>query len=212
MKKIENWKELHETVGEVVNFKNILDAIKAGPQIVKILKVEDVVEKEYLKIAFEIHEGPQKNIIHEAFEDDNREDKKWPHLGMLYKSYKKSAERFFTAFITSVEKSNADFKWDFDEKKLVGKLFVVNYGEEEYISEDIDDNNNAVIKMSMKIQEVRSIPALKDNKIEIKEPKVLTLKTGQTRTPVYNNESSTADNDEFYESSKQLAAEEDLPF
>jgi len=197
MKKIENWNELQEKTGEVATFDNILDAIKAGPQVVKILKVEDVLDKKYLKIAFDVADGPLKGIIRKAFDADDRDDKKWPFMGLLYKSYKKTAERFFAAFITSIEKSNANFVWDFDEQKLKGKLFVANFAEEEYLSDDRDDAGNTIIKMSMKVFEPRSLEALKNQKIKTKEPKLIEAKSGQVREGSYNKINVTKQSEEL---------------
>ena len=38
----------------------------------------------------------------------------------------KKALPFFKAFITAVEKTNAGYQWDWDEKKLIGKNVKLN--------------------------------------------------------------------------------------
>ena len=205
MKKIENWEEI-KTNEEVVAFENLLDNLTPGPQIVKILKVEDVTEKEYLKIAFDIVDGKLKGLFRDVFDNDNRDDKKWPNSGILYKSYKESAKRFFAAFITAIEKSNPSYKWDFDETKLIGKLFVANFREEEYVSEDYDDQGNAIIKTSIKCFEPRSTVALKEGKVKILPKKELTLTNGQTREPIYEDQATSAPTPTI------LKPTDDLPF
>lgn len=163
MRKISNWDEINKD--EVVEF----DSIPAGPQVCKILKVQDIEDKEYLKIAFDIKDGDYKDFFKQQFDRDTRDDKKWPQSGILYKSYKKSAERFFAAFITAIEKSNDGFHWNWDEQSLVGKTFVANFREEEYVSD-------GELKSSMKCHEPRSTQALRDGKIKVLEPKRLTEK------------------------------------
>lgn len=206
MKKIENWQELHDTTDEVVAFDNVLDEFEPKPYICKILKVEDVIEKEYLKIAFDIADGEQKGLFKKAFDTDNREDKKWPYVGIGYRSYKESAKRFFASFITAVEKSNPGFKFDFDEQKLVGKLFVANFRIEEYLSDDYDDEGDQIIKSSIKCAEYRSIPALKEGNVKVLAPKLLEEKAGTTHDPLYHESqvNTTA--------TVELPVDDDLPF
>jgi hypothetical protein len=163
MRKINNWEDINKD--EVVEF----DSIPAGPQICKILKVQDVEQKEYLKIEFDIKDGNYKDFFKQQFDRDTRNEKEWPNSGILYKSYKKTAERFFAAFITAVEKSNDGFHWNWDEQSLVGKTFVANFREEEYVGD-------GEIKSSMKCHETRSTQALRDDKIKIFELKSLTEK------------------------------------
>jgi hypothetical protein len=84
----------------------------------------------------------------------------------MYKSYKASASRFFAAFTTSVEKSNAGYKWDWKEQGLVGLIFVANFREEEYLYND-------ELKVSLKCYEPRSTVALQAGKIETMAKKEL---------------------------------------
>jgi len=189
MKKFENWNEEYKDASEVVGFEQI----PVGPQIVEILKVEDIAEKEYLKIAFDIADGKYKGFFRRIFDADTRADKKWPNSGITYRSYKKSADRFFMAFIKALDKSNDKFNgttWDWNEKKLVGLKFVANFAEEEYISEN-------EIKVSVKCAEVRSIQALTEGNIKNIERKCL-----------------PDEDKEYYEDKKQNieVTEDDLPF
>lgn len=142
--------------------------VEPGPQIVQILSVEDVLDKEYLKIEFDIAHGDLKGEfkrLQEQFGD-------WPAQGTTYRSYKQKALPFFKKFIVAVEKSNSGFKFDFDEQKLVGKYFVANFGLEEY-------DNGEEIKTSIKMQEARSIPAYKEGNIEAPKPKLVSEEVRQ---------------------------------
>jgi len=163
MRKIENWEEVYKDAKEVVEF----DSIPVGPQIVKILKSIDVLDKEYLKLYVDIADGDYKGFFKEQYDRNTNEKKEWPFQGTVYVSYKKTAEKFFAAFIKAVEKSNKDFKWDFETDKLDNKYFVANYGEEEYESTDYDEEGNWLIKSSIKIVERRSLISLKNKEIKI---------------------------------------------
>ena len=99
-----------------------------------------------------------------------------------------------------LKKSNAGYRWDWNEKSLVGKFFVAVFGEEEYLDEEENE-----VKISVKVQEVRSAEAWKNGDIKIPALKKLKNRP-ETKT------TKKEDNDSFYESSKQLASEEDLPF
>ena len=208
MRKIENWNNIEKD--EVVEFVNL----GAGPQICKILKVVDVTDREYLKIAFDVSSGEFENCFKAQFDRDDRDEKKWPNSGIMYKSYKASASRFFAAFITAVEKSNSGFSWNFDETKLVGLTFVANFREEEWLSDDHDDVGNQIAKMSLKCFEPRSTQALKNNKIKVLEPKLVDLKAGQTRTPVEHKEEKVIVTKQSEELPKGNFnnVEDDLPF
>ena len=97
-----------------------------GGFVLGVVDVEDIPEKEYLKITYDIAEGEKKNFF-----TTRKKDTGWD-LPNLIRSYKDSALPFFKGFVTSVENSNKGYKWDNDEKKLVGKLFGGVLAEEEY--------------------------------------------------------------------------------
>jgi hypothetical protein len=102
MKQLVN-KEQWEQIGE--NKK-----LEAGAYVCVITSVEDITEKEYLRIEFDIHEGRFKGYYKEIFNTKQR----W--LGSFIKSYKEKALGYFKSFITAVEKSNQNFVWDWNEK------------------------------------------------------------------------------------------------
>lgn len=149
MKKIDGF----EKVEEAKDFAQI----SPGPQIVKIVAVEDKVDKEYLKIDVDIAQGEMKGEFQRRKDQFNADN--WPNMGVLRRSYKPNALPFFKRFVVAVEKSNDGFKFDFDEQKLVGKYFVANFGIEEY-------DNGEEVKETVKIQEARSIQSFKDGKVK----------------------------------------------
>jgi hypothetical protein len=93
------------------------------------------------------------------------------------RSYKRTALSFFKGFITAVENSNPGYKWDWDEKKLVGKNVIAVFGEEEYLKD-------GQVKTSVKLVEFRSLDAYKEGKIKVPEIKRLSV-------PVQELESET---------------------
>lgn len=147
--------------------------LTAGPKLVKILDVKDVDEKQYLKISFDIAEGNLKDHFKDQYV---RFGGDWPSQATLYKSYKDSAKYFFAGFLTALEKSNDGFIFNPDddwEKQLKGKVFVANFGEQEYISNDMDANDKFIVKTILKCQETRSTQALKDGDIDLPSLKKL---------------------------------------
>lgn len=154
MKKIDGFEAVEEVLSN--------DNLEPGPHVVEIKKVEDNVDREYLRVEFDISRGDHKG----KFTDMEKNTGKWPNMGVLYKSYKPTALPYFKRFIVAVEKSNDNFKFDFDEQKLVGKYFVANYGIEEWL-----DGNE--IRESLKPVEARSLQALKEKNIEVPKPKLI---------------------------------------
>ena len=125
MRQIENWDEIQEA--------SEFERPAPGGYIARIVTVEDEEEKEYLRIEWDFEEGAYKGDNAATF---NRAGF-WPNA--LIRSYKKTAERFFKAFITSVEVSNPRYRFDPKNPKphdLEGKRMGVVLGEEEYIKKD----------------------------------------------------------------------------
>lgn len=155
MRKIDNFEQVSEADERV--------SLEPGPKVCSVRKVTDVQEKEYLKIEFDITEaGPHKG----TFERISNNIGEWPNQGILYRSYKTSALPYFKRFIVAIEKSNPGFKFDFNEQNLVSKVFVANFGIEEY-------DNGSEIKESLKVQEARSVQSLQDGKVQPPAPKRL---------------------------------------
>lgn len=109
-------------------------ALPAGGYVAQIYEVEDVVDKEYLRIQLDIAEGDYKDYYLDLYDNKG-------FWGLTtYRSYKQSALGFFKAFINSVIESNKGFKWDMDgendESTLVEKYVGIVLREEEYIKND----------------------------------------------------------------------------
>lgn len=149
MKKIDGF----ENVQESVPFKRL----EPNAYVCKIMKAEDVPEKEYLRIYFDIAEGDEKGRFSKMFKEDNRPDKKWAAAGTFIRSYKSTAVSMFKGFTNALEKSNKSYTWDWDENKLKGKTIVLIIGEEEYL------NQKGQKKIRNYVASVRSLEAYKAN-------------------------------------------------
>ena len=147
MKPIEGW--------DLIDEAGSLKKLPAGPQACKIIEVIDVPEKEYFDVYFDIVEGEFKGYFATLQANSGK------NYGRITRSYKANALPFFKAFITAVEKSNAGYKWDWNEKSLNGKDCAINFRDEEYLSD-------GEIKVRAKADEIRSLQALRAGEIKIK--------------------------------------------
>lgn len=159
MRKINNWENIKENNG--------FEKLPIGGYIVKILNVQDVAEKEYLKVSFDIAEGDHKGFFKKQYDEDTRQDKKWPNAGSFVRSYKSTAESMFKGFCNAIENSNKGFTFDFDEKKLVGKQVGIVVGLEEYL------NQKGVVRERTYVSAVRSVDTIKKGDFKVPELKKL---------------------------------------
>lgn len=159
MKRISNWENIKENSG--------FEKLPIGGYIVKILNVQDVAEKEYLKVSFDIAEGDHKGFFKKQYDEDTRQDKKWPNSGTFVRSYKEKALPMMKGFTTAVEKSNKSYVWNFDETTLKGKLVGLVIGEEEFV------NNSGKVRTRTYVNAVRSIDVIREGKFEVPELKKL---------------------------------------
>ena len=142
--------------------------IKKGFYVCKVIDFEDVEDKQYLKIKFDIVQGDFKDYFKKQFD----QFKEWKNNGYFFRSYKPSAYSFLKNFVTALEKSNDGYnfkKTAGDFKDFIGKLFCGVFGEEEIPY--ADDNGNPIVMV--KLQSVRSLEAMRDGKIAIPELKKL---------------------------------------
>ncbi len=156
-----------QNVEEAKEFKGL----PAGGYVCTITAVKDEAEKEYLKIEFDILEGEFKDYYRELYQSKAF----WG--GSFVKSYKEKALPFFKGFITSVEKSNPNYKFDYDENTLRGKAIGLVLGEEEYTG------NDGTVKTRLYVNEIHSV-----DKIRGKQFKVPALKKLATTTNTPSND------------------------
>ena len=147
-----------------VNWDNVQDEIrspKPGGYAARITRVEDVENKEYLRIEWEFADGEFKGVNQEVYDAFGF----WP-LAFIC-SYKQKALRFFKGFKTAVECSNPRFIFNNDPQSLVGKFVGVVLGEEEYLSK------KGEVKTRLYVAEKRSGKAIRDGDFKIPELKKL---------------------------------------
>lgn len=175
---------------ELVNEAGEYKPLPKGIYGVVITDAIDYSEKEYLEIHSDIVKGEYANYF-KALVDAGLRDTS-THI----RSYKTKALPFFKAFITAVEKSNPGYKWDWDEKKLIGKKVIAVFGEEEYLA------NDGTVKVATRLVEFRSLQAYQEGRIKV--PELKKLPADQVPAPVPEQGSKNLEMVEL--------SDEDLPF
>lgn len=175
MKAINNFDKIQEN--------SSFEKLPVGGYIIKILAVDDVPEKEYLKIFFDINEGEKKGFFTKAFKEDTRAEKKWPNAGSFIRSYKEKALPMFKGFTNAIENSNKGYSWNFDEKSLVNKVVGLVIAEEEYL------NQKGQVRKRTYVSAVRSVDTIKKGDFTVPELKKLdaTKVSSQTKQDDFVN-------------------------
>lgn len=122
-----NWNEVEEA--------QEFERVQAGGYVCRIVKVEDVLAKQYLLVTLDIAEGKFANNGKQL---EERTGNNWGYY-VAYRSYKESARSFFKSFLVALEKSNKRFianKFNNNEQELVDLLVGVVLQEEEYVGQD----------------------------------------------------------------------------
>lgn len=181
MRKINDFDKVQENGG---GFKRIPD----GAYIVGVKKVEDVSDKEFLRLELDICKGEYKNWYQQQYDADNRETKYWPRDGVLVRSYKENALPFFKGFITAVTKSNPKFEWKWNEQDLKNKVFGIVVGTEEYLKK------NGGVGTRHYIDSVHSVEAIEKGDYTVPDVKKLdpTKTTSKPAEPFVNPFSDSA--------------------
>lgn len=96
--------------------------------------------KKMLTIGLDIAEGDFKDHYTQLSEKFDKD----AYL-KIYQLTEGDNVNYFKGLIAAIEHSNQGFKFDFDEKKLIGKKLGINLREEEYLNKD------NVIKTIMKV-------------------------------------------------------------
>lgn len=185
MKKINDFDKVQENSG---GFKRIPD----GAYIVGVKKVEDVSDKEFLRLELDICKGEYKNWYQQQYDADKRETKYWPRDGVLVRSYKEKALPFFKGFITAITKSNPKFEWKWNEQDLKNKVFGVVVGTEEYL------RKNGGVGTRPYIDSVHSVEAIEKGDYTVPDVKKLdptkvTSKPAEPFTNPFADSTSTVD-------------------
>ena len=135
--------------------------VTPGGYVIGIVSVQDVPEKEYLKISYDIAEGELKNYYYEMKQRTGYE------LPCFYKSYKDKALGFFKAFLDAVIASNPGYVWNNDERTLTRKMVGCVLREEEY------RNRSGEIKVSLKPDIFYPAQEIRAGRFEVPDRKCL---------------------------------------
>lgn len=132
-----------------------------GGYLCRIIKAEDVPDKEYLRLEYDFADGQFKGYY------QYRKDQYGYWGGHYIRSYKEKALPFFKRMLSAVGKSNNDFIWKDDEHDLEGKLVGLVLGEEEY------EANDGTIKTRTYVDREISLEDLQNKKFKVPEKKCL---------------------------------------
>ena len=156
MKPLPNFKEVSVSINH--------GRLPNGGYVLKITEATDDPKKEYLRIVYDVAEGPHAK----HYSDEWGKANTYAHA--FYRSYKEKARHMFKEFLVAVDASNAtDFVKEaekgLDETKLVGKLFGAVIGEEEYRTDRGDVKTRQYVAAVMSADRIRAkdftIPAFK---------------------------------------------------
>lgn len=102
-----------------------------GNYVCKIISIAEHTSKAgnaMIKIAFDVAEGEYKDFYKKKFDEDDRENKKWPGDAVYYMTIPTDGcQAFITdqwdSFWANVEDSNNGYVFAGDEKTVKGKIF-----------------------------------------------------------------------------------------
>ena len=138
--------------------------LPAGAYICIIRNVEDIEDKEYLKVTYDIADGEFKGY----YDDIRSNHPDWEWSGAYVKSYKTKALPMFKRFCSAISKSNGNFNFDggavnSDEKSLIGKKLGIVLREEEYYSNSGDKKTRLIVHREFPIDQLsaQKVPDIK---------------------------------------------------
>lgn len=150
------------------------ERLPAGGYVIKITGVQDQDDKEYLRITYDIAEGPEAGRYKsETPETDYRHQ--------FVRSYKEKALGMFKAFIRAVDESNGTkfeerIEKGFPEGELRGKILGIVFGYEEY------EANDGNIKERLRVANVMSADRIRKGAYKVPELKKLEASKSVTPT------------------------------
>lgn len=137
-------------------------------------KAEEYNGRSRIAIAFDIASGPLAGYYkrkHDRFGGN------WPGTYRQFTEDNDGAcSPFFKGMITAIEESNGGFRFDFDESKLVGKLFGGVFAEEEYMNKDGD------VKTIVRCSQIRSTQSIQSGDFQIPSIKKLRKRDDATQS------------------------------
>lgn len=143
------------------------EKLKAGGYICKILNAETFISRkgnEMLRLGCDIAEGQFKDYFQKQYEKFTKNDNAFWGRN-YYQGIGGDVESMgrLKGFLMTIKNNNPNFKWDWDEKTLVGKRFGGVFGEEEYINKD------GLKKVALKLKYIQDIKGIENAKIPEKK-------------------------------------------
>lgn len=171
MEKLDNYEAAQALTGE-------FETLKPGGYICKIISAKEAVSstnKKMLVLAIDVAEGEHAGIFSRRYQElrndtsrDPSKEVKYPSSGVYRQMLEgEKAAGYLKGLMTSLEASNPNFKWDWDEKKLAGLKCGAVFGEEEYLKMD------GSVGVSCKVKFIRTTKCIEDGNYKIPELKKL---------------------------------------
>lgn len=153
-----------------------------------IVGVVDHEDDNYLEIKFDVIEGEYKGFYKKQYDADTRSEKFWGGTARQY--YTEKSLPFFKAFLTAMETSNKNFKWnEEDEQYFVGKkIGYVMRGKEK-----VAKNGNVYVQTITDM--ARSVDAIKSGDFKIQD---VVKATGQQATTTTKAPDFSANLDDLF--------------
>ena len=182
MKVIQNYENVQASSGEFAR-------PTAGGYICRIMDVTDVDHNpntgkgQYLRIEYDIASGDFAGYFKKQFE-------KWggDWKANFVRSYKEENLGMLKHFTNCIERSNAGYEWDWNEKGLIGKVVGLVLGEEEY------RNSNGEIKTKLVVSQVKTTEEVKSGDFKVPEQKKIKQENTSNDFVSLNSPSSVIDN------------------
>lgn len=117
-----------------------VERLPVGGYILKVMDAKEMISEwgNSLVISFDIAEGEYKDFFAINYKSQPGEDKKWKGVYRLRVPKDDGSEqdgwtkRRFNTVIVNFEESNPKFHWDWDERKLKGKMIGALFNNKEY--------------------------------------------------------------------------------
>jgi hypothetical protein len=123
--------------------------------------------RQMLVVQFDIAEGEFANYYTDQFKKKFVTNPDTKYQGIYRQLTEGSSLTYFKGMIAAIESSNPNYKWNWDESTLKGKLFGGVFGQEEYL------NGNNDVKLATKCMYIRSVEQIKAG---VKIPEIKRLK------------------------------------
>lgn len=177
IRKPNNWNEVQEFTDR--------QKLPVGAYVCKIkqVRIQDNSFGSQLAMLFDISEGEYTNFFKKDFDGNTAQDRKWRGVLRVWLPKDDGSEkdemtkRTFKGMVTSFEKSNLGYQWDWNENSLVGKTVGILFRNEEW------DYNG---KHGWAVRPFRAISAVSVRNEDYNLPKDKPLTNNQNAAPVYN--------------------------